>query len=59
MHDQEIVRIAVRATLAAIGTTVAAIVALFILAAVVSPDINIPGIHVPHGSSISGRPSGD
>lgn len=59
MQEQEIVRIAVRATMAAMGAMVAAIVVLFLLAAVVSPTINVPGVHVPKTSSIGGRPSGD
>ena len=47
MNEREIIRIAVRASLAAIGAMVACIVALSLMAAVVSPDINIPGIHAP------------
>jgi hypothetical protein len=56
MNEREIIRIAVRASLSAIGAMVACIVALFLMAAAVSPEINIPGVHL---SSITGRPSGD
>ncbi|HVW35007.1 MAG TPA: hypothetical protein VHL53_20915 [Acidimicrobiia bacterium] len=48
MNEQEITRIAVRASVAVIGVTLAFIMALFVMAAAVSPRINIPGVHVSH-----------
>ena len=53
MNEHEIVRIAVRASMAAMGAMLAAILALFLMAAVVSPDVNIPGIGAPHGRSVN------
>ncbi len=50
LNEREIIRIAVRASLSAIGAMVACIVALSLMAAVVSPDINIPGIHAPRSA---------
>ena len=56
VNEQEITRIAVRASMACIGVTLACIMALFLMAAAVSPRINIPGIHVSHHIT---QPSGD
>jgi hypothetical protein len=58
LNEHEIIRIAVRASMAAMGAMLATILALFLMAAVVSPSVNIPGIGVPHGSSVNAR-SGD
>ncbi len=51
MNEQEIVRIAVRASMAAMGAMLACILAMFLMAAAVSPDVNIPGIKGPRGVS--------
>ena len=48
MNEKEITRIAVRASMAVIGVTLACIMAMFVMAAAVSPRINIPGIHLSH-----------
>ena len=53
MDEKEVIRIAVRASLACVGTVVACILTLFLLAAVVSPRINIPGVHLSHHSVVS------
>jgi hypothetical protein len=58
VDEKEVIRIAVRASMAAIGAVLACIMALFLLAAAVSPRINIPGIHVSHHSVVTPR-SGD
>jgi hypothetical protein len=50
MNEREIIRIAVRASLSAIGAMVACILALCLMAAVVSPDVNIPGIRAPRSA---------
>jgi hypothetical protein len=44
--------------MAAIGAVLACIMALFLLAAAVSPRINIPGVHLSHSSVVDSR-SGD
>ena len=49
MDEKEVIRIAVRASMAAVATVLACIMALFLIAAVASPRINIPGIHLSHG----------
>ena len=46
MNEHEIVRIAVRASMAAVGVALACIMTLFLLAAAMSSDINIPGVRV-------------
>jgi hypothetical protein len=56
LNEKEIVRIAVRASMAAMGAMLACILAVFLMAAAMSPDINVPGIHL---SRVSGPPSGD
>jgi hypothetical protein len=53
VDEQEVIRIAVRASMAAIGAVLACIMALFLLAAAVSPRINIPGIHVSRNSVVN------
>ena len=58
MNEKEVIRIAVRASMAAIGAVLACILALFLLAAAVSPRINIPGVRVSHHGIVS-PPSGD
>jgi hypothetical protein len=58
VDEKEVIRIAVRASMAAIGAVLACILALFLLAAAVSPRINIPGIHISHHSVVSSN-SGD
>jgi len=58
VDEKEVIRIAVRASMAAIAAVLACIMALFLLAAAVSPRINIPGIHVSH-HSVVGPSSGD
>ena len=55
-NEKEIVRIAVQASMAAMGAMLACILAVFLMAAAMSPDINVPGINL---SRISGPPSGD
>lgn len=55
MDQSEVVRIAVRATLAVVAATLACILALFLLAAAVSPRINVPGIHFSHHAVVSPR----
>ena len=57
MNESEVVRIAVRASLACIGAVVACMLALFLLAAAVSPRVNLPGIRVPH--HVTSSNSGD
>jgi hypothetical protein len=44
--------------MAAMGAVLAGILALYLLAAAVSPQINIPGVRVPH-HVISNGESGD
>jgi hypothetical protein len=58
VDEKEVIRIAVRASMAAIGAVLACILTLFLLAAAVSPRINIPGVHVSR-SSVVNRPAGD
>jgi hypothetical protein len=58
VDEKEVIRIAVRASMAAIGAVLACILALFLLAAAVSPRVNIPGIHISHHSVVSSN-SGD
>jgi hypothetical protein len=58
VDEKEVIRIAVRASMAAIAAVLACIMALFLLAAAVSPRINIPGIHLSHHGAVSPR-SGD
>jgi hypothetical protein len=58
VDEKEVIRIAVRASLACIGTVLACMLALFLLAAAVSPRINVPGIHLPHHGVVTSR-SGD
>ena len=58
VNEQEIVRIAVRASMAAMGAMLACILALFLMAALVSPDVNIPGISLKK-NSVFDRPAGD
>ena len=53
MNEKEVIRIAVRASMAAMGAMLAAILTLFLLAAAVSPRINVPGIHVSRSSVVS------
>jgi hypothetical protein len=53
VNEKEVIRIAVRASMAAMGAVLACILALFLLAAAVSPRINLPGIRVPHHSAVS------
>jgi hypothetical protein len=58
VDDKEVIRIAVRASMAAIGAVLACILTLFLFAAAVSPRINVPGIHVSrHG--VVNPPAGD
>ena len=57
MDEKEVIRIAVRASMAAIAAVLACTMALFLLAAAVSPRINIPGVHVSRQSVNS--PAGD
>jgi hypothetical protein len=56
MNEREVVRLAVTACMAAVGAVMALILSLFLVAAAVSPEIDIPGVHL---SSITGRPAGD
>jgi hypothetical protein len=58
MDDNEVIRIAVRASLACVGTVLACLLALFVLVAAVSPSVNIPGIHLSHHSVVR-PPAGD
>jgi hypothetical protein len=58
VNEKEVIQIAVRASMAAIGAVLACILALFLLAAAVSPRINIPGVHLSHSSVVDSR-SGD
>jgi hypothetical protein len=58
LDHEEVIRIAVRASLATVGATLALVMALYLFAAAVSPSINIPGFH-QKGNSLVGRPSGD
>ena len=58
MNNEDVIRIAVRASLATVGATLAVLMALYLFAAAASPSINIPGVRL-HGSSLTGRPSGD
>jgi hypothetical protein len=53
VDEKEVIRIAVRASMAAMGAMLAAILTLFLLAAAVSPRINIPGIHVSRHSVVN------
>ena len=57
MDEKEVIRIAVRASMAVIGAMLACILALVLLAAAVSPRINVPGFHAPH--SVTSSRSGD
>ena len=56
MNEHEIVRLAVRASMAAVGAVLACITVLFLLAAAMSSDINIPGVQV---SDVTQTRSGD
>ena len=56
MNEQEIVRLAVRVSMAAVGWVLVGIMALFLLAAAMSSDINIPGVQV---SDVTQTRSGD
>lgn len=58
LNNDEILRIAVKASLATVGATLALVMALYLFAAAVSPSVNIPGVRV-HGSSVSRPTSGD
>jgi len=53
VNEKEVIRIAVRASMAAMGAMLAAILMLFLLAAAVSPRINVPGLHVSRSSVVS------
>ena len=55
MDEKEVIRIAVRASMAAMGAMLACILTLFLLAAAVSPRINIPGIGVNPKSAVNSR----
>ena len=58
VDEKEVIRIAVRASMAAMGAMLACLLTIFLLAAAVSPRINIPGIHVSrHG--VVHPPAGD
>jgi hypothetical protein len=54
VDEKEVIRIAVRASMAAIAAVLACIMALFLVAAAASPRINIPGIHLSHGGHTAG-----
>lgn len=58
MDEKDVIRIAVRASMACIGTVLACILALFLLAAAVSPRINIPGVRLSHPGVVH-SPAGD
>jgi hypothetical protein len=58
VNEQEIVRIAVRTTMTAMGWILATVLVLFLTAAAISPDINIPGIDL-NNSTLLDRPAGD
>jgi len=58
VDEKEVMRIAVRASLAVVGTVLACMLALFLFAAAVSPRINIPGIRLSHRSVVH-SPAGD
>ena len=56
LNNDEIIRIAVKASLATVGATLALVMALYLFAAAVSPSVNLPGVRV-HNSVT--RPAGD
>ncbi|HYH50224.1 MAG TPA: hypothetical protein VEG38_11825 [Acidimicrobiia bacterium] len=56
MNEHEIVRIAVRASMTVVGWMLLGIMALFLLAAAMSSDINIPGVQM---SDVTQSRSGD
>ena len=56
MNEHDIVRLAVRASMTAVGWALACIMALFLLAAAMSSEINIPGVQV---SDVTQTRSGD
>ena len=58
LDRQEVIRIAVRSSLATVGAMLALIMALYLFAAAASPSINVPGIRL-HSSGHAGPPSGD
>ena len=57
MNETEIVRIAVRASMATLFAAVACFLTLFFVAAAVSSDINIPGVQV--SDVVGSRRGGD
>jgi hypothetical protein len=58
VNENDVIRIAVRASMAVVGATLACLLALFLLVAAVSPQINIPGIHFSHHAIVH-SPAGD
>jgi hypothetical protein len=58
VDEKDVIRIAVRASVACIATMLACILALFLFAAALSPRINIPGIHLSHHGVVH-SPAGD
>jgi hypothetical protein len=56
MNEQEIVRIAVRASMTAVGWALLCMTALFLLAAAMSSNVDIPGVQM---SDVTQTRSGD